>query len=95
MEWSVLAETSEKGVYREGQTTIISDPKLIGWLIEASLHARSSGSAPLREILAAPYLFPFRLCHISADHLAAGSPRLGVLRHGLDDDLIMNSRVEG
>ncbi|PXF55800.1 MAG: hypothetical protein C4B57_02015 [Deltaproteobacteria bacterium] len=30
-----------------------------------------------------------RLAHVSAEHVASLSPRLNILRHGLDDDLVM------
>jgi len=30
-----------------------------------------------------------RLAHVSAEHLTSLSPRLNILRHGLDDDLVM------
>lgn len=30
-----------------------------------------------------------RLTYVSAEHVASLSPRLNILRHGLDDDLVM------
>jgi len=53
---------------------------------------RSSGagrSVALRTVLDSTSLFPFRLSPISTAHLVAVSGRLDVLRHGLDQDLIM------
>ena len=49
---------------------------------------------PSEMLLASPSIFPFRLAHVSAEHLASLAPRLETLRHGLDDDLVM-LRKEG
>lgn len=89
LDWGVLKETGTKGVYSAGATLAIDDPWLIAWLAEASLHARANGSAPLKDLIYSPSIFPFRLAHISAEHVASLSPRLNILRHGLDDDLVM------
>ena len=88
-DWGVLTGTKEKGIYSQGDTYSIDDPKLISWLIEASLHARSNGKAAIKDLLGSTSLFPFRLMHVPAEHLVSMSPRLDLLRHGLDDDLVM------
>jgi hypothetical protein len=89
VDWGVLSETSEKGIYDQGLTCSIDDPRLISWLIEASLHARSNGSAAIKDLLDSPSIFPFHLMRVSVEHLISMSPRLDLLRHGLDDDLVM------
>jgi len=89
IDWGILHDTKEKGVYSQGLTRSIDNPKLISWLIEASLHLRSNGSAAIKDLLDSTNLFPFRLAHVSAEHLVTTSPRLELLRHGLDDDLVM------
>ena len=89
IDWGVLRETQDKGVYAQGNQYSIQDPRLIAWLVEASLHARVNGSAAIKDLLDGPSIFPFRLAHISAERVASLSPRLDVLKHGLDDDLIM------
>jgi len=88
-DWGVLAETSEKGVYQQGMSKMISDPGLIAWLVEASLHAGTTTSAPLRALLDAPVLFPFRLMHIASAQVAASSARLEVIQHGFEDDMVV------
>jgi hypothetical protein len=67
----------------------IDDSRLIAWLAEASLHARANGSAPLRELIDSPSFFPFQIKPMHADSLVAASSRLDILRHGLDEDLVM------
>ena len=89
IEWGVLEETKEKGIYSQGRAYSMDDPEVISWLIEVSLHARSNGSATIKDLLDSPSIFPFRLAHVSAEHLVSLSPRLDLLRHGLDDDLVM------
>ncbi|MCL6614253.1 MAG: hypothetical protein K6U03_06530 [Firmicutes bacterium] len=89
IDWGVLKETPEKGVYAQGIVRAIDYPPLIAWLTEAFLHAHPNGSVDLRMALDATNLFPFRLGPISAEHLVALSGRLDLLRHGLDEELII------
>lgn len=94
VDWGVLLETSEKGIYSSGTPISIDNHRTSAWLIEASLRARESGSAPLRDLVENPGLFPFRIKPIKADALVTANSRLDLLRHGLDDDLIMLRRPE-
>lgn len=87
--WNVLLEGSSRGVYTIGPMQSIEDSQLIAWLVEASLIARRTGSAPLKDIIDGPSLFPFRIPAIRAEHLVEASSRLDMLRHGLDQDLIV------
>ncbi|EFK08814.1 conserved hypothetical protein [delta proteobacterium NaphS2] len=89
IDWGVLNETGDKGVYGQGEQYPVEDPRLIIWMVEASLRARMNGSAAIKDLLDSPSIFPFRLAHISAEHVASISPRLNILRHGLDDELVM------
>jgi len=58
-------------------------------MVETSLHARANDSAAIKDLLDGPSIFPFRLSHVSAEHLVSLSPRLDLLRHGLDENLVM------
>ena len=89
IDWGVLEETHYRGVYARGEQYTVEAPRLIAWMVEASLHARSKGFAATRDLLDSPSIFPFRLAHVSAEHVASLSPRLAILRHGLDHDLVM------
>lgn len=86
---NVLNETDEKSVYAQGNRYSIQDPRLIAWMVEASLHAHPNGSAAIKDLFDGPSIFPFRLAHLSAENLVSLSPRLDLLRHGLDDNLVM------
>lgn len=89
VDWSVLQETGRKGIYTTGPSQDIEDSRLIAWLVEASLQARTSGSASLKDLLTSPSLFPFRVKPIQAESLLTTSSRLEIIRHGLDDDLVL------
>ncbi|MFH1952278.1 MAG: hypothetical protein ABIL06_11755 [Pseudomonadota bacterium] len=89
IDWGVLNETQDKGVYAPGNQTLLQEPRTIAWLVEASLHGRLNGSAAIKDLLEGPSIFPFRLAHISAEQVVSLSPRLDILRHGLDDNLVM------
>jgi hypothetical protein len=88
-DWGVLSETDKKGIYGQGLSLAIDEPELVSWLIEASLHARENGAAPVKDIIGSPSLFPFRIAQIGAISSLTVSSRLELLRHGLDDDLIL------
>lgn len=93
LDWGVLQESGSKGIYTIGATLSIDNPQLIAWLAEAALHAHANGSAPLRDLLDCPSLFPFRIKPICPENLLAASARLDIIRHGLDHDLIMLKKV--
>jgi len=89
IDWGVLSDTDNKGVYVQGNRYSIHDPRLITWLVEASLHARTNGSADIKDLLDSPSMFPFQFAHVSTKNLTSLSPRLDQLRHGLDDHLVV------
>ena len=89
LDWGVLQETNSMGVYSSVTPLAIDDSRLFIWLLEASLNARANGSAQLKDLVDSPSLFPFQINTISAQNLVVASPRLELLRHGLDDDLVM------
>ncbi|MBT9173649.1 MAG: hypothetical protein DDT21_02050 [Syntrophomonadaceae bacterium] len=89
LDWGVLQESGTKGIYACGRVLFIEDPRLITWLTEAVLHARANGAAPLKALLDSPSVFPFRFKPIQAASISAASPRLDIIRHGLDDNLII------
>lgn len=94
IDWGVLKETGDKGVYGQGDQYPVEDSRLIAWMVEASLRVRVNGSAAIKNLLDSPSIFPFRLAYISAEQLVSFSPRLNILRHGLDDDLVMIRDLE-
>jgi len=88
VDWGVLSRAEEKGIYVLGLSVPVRDPRLVSWLVEATLRAGSSSVAPLRDIIASPALFPFKLDSIHPGDLIQSSGSLEVFRHGIDVDLV-------
>lgn len=88
VDWGVLADGGPRGVYGPGRQVEVPDASLAAWLIEALL-AGGVGRASANQLLRHPSLYPFRFAALGARELVAQTPRLELLRHGLDDDLVM------
>lgn len=95
VDWGVLKETESKGIYLAADPFGISEPSITAWLLEASLHARPSGSASIGELVEAPNLFPFGLKSSYSTRLIGDSKRIELVRHGLDHDLLMLKTPRG
>ncbi len=89
VDWGVLLETDSRGVYSAGEPLTIDDARLIAWLSEAQIHARRDKSAPLQDLLDSPAMFSFRMRAVNPESLLVASSRLDILRHGLDDTLVL------
>lgn len=87
VDWGVLQDTADKGVYQAGPLKVIKDPKLAAWLIEATLIANNSQSKPLQAIIQSPVLFPFSINLPTSAQLEQNN-RLELFRQGLDTDMI-------
>lgn len=89
LDWGVLKESGKNGIYSAGTILAVDNSRLTAWLAEAFLHTRDSRSSPLRDLIGSPSFFPFLIKPIHSESLAAASSRLDLLRHGLDEDLVM------
>ncbi len=89
VDWKVLRDTDQQGVAEAGASFSIEEPELVVWLLEAALCTIPEGSAPLRSLLHSTSLFPFRISWLASDYLARQSDRLEIVRHGLDQDLVI------
>ena len=89
MDWGVLKDTEQKGVYQAGTLVLIDDDRLIARLAEAFLLSRGGDPFPLKALLKSPSFFLFQIKPIHAKNIVTLSDRLEMLRHGLDDDLLM------
>ena len=87
--WEVMKETSKQGVYRQGAVHSIGQPMLIAWLAEALLHTRSDNLAPFDLVLDSKSFFPFQFDRITSTELISLNERLEVVKHGLDQELLM------
>lgn len=87
IDWSVLQESGQKGVYEPGHAELIDDVQVKRWLIEATLVSNDSRPLPLRSLANAPALFPFSLGSITPG-VVIDSGRLDVFRQGVDEDMV-------
>ena len=88
IDWGVLQEAKEKGVYHAAPVRSVRDKKLAAWLIEATLLVNGSNVAPLKAIVQSPSLFPFVVGQLSIGDLE-GHDRLEWFRQGLDEEMVM------
>ncbi|GAB6080687.1 hypothetical protein [Hydrogenophilus hirschii] len=89
VDWGVLVESDEQGLYRPASTVAVDQTALIAWLTEAYLRAQAMKGQALSVVLGSPSFFPFSFASVSAAHLADCSSRLHSFRHGLDEALIL------
>lgn len=87
-DWGVLQDTSEKGIYRITPSRIVNDVDLVGWLVEASLLAKKSGSGTFQSLTHHPALFPFET-QLTNIRMLEKRSRLEVFRQGVDEEVIM------
>ena len=88
VDWGVLQETREKGVYQASPARPVQDKPLAAWLIEAVLLAQSTDTSMLQTLLQTPTLFPFRIPRLYAADLG-GQGRVEIFRQGLDEDMVV------
>ena len=67
----------------------IHDQKLAALLIESALHATPEGKVPVTTLLRHPAFFPFELPMLSGDSLSKTSGNIELIRHGLNDEILM------
>ena len=89
VDWKVLSHGETKGTYKQGPQIAVDNVALVGWLCEALLRSREGNSAPARDLLDSPALFPFQIYRHTAESLVRVSPGLDVFRHSLERELLM------
>jgi hypothetical protein len=89
VDWNVLQAGDARGVYQQSEKFKISNPAVTTWILEAALRSQEKKAVPVGELIGSPRMFPFILEKTNAGVLVSHSARLDVLRHGLDNDLIM------
>ena len=93
VEWGVLRETDDRGVLIPAAKLAITDQRELGvWLLEASLSTSGSCTAAFQQLLTDPALFPFSLGLSPRD---LKNSNLEVVRHGLDQDLVLLKKPRG
>ncbi|MEA5598980.1 hypothetical protein [Rivularia sp. UHCC 0363] len=88
VDWGVLQDTSEIGIYQSANTQSVDNRKLAAWLIEAALIASDSESQALGVISQTPILFPFTVSLINPRDLEMNR-RLEFFCQGIDQKMVM------
>ena len=86
VDWHVLLDTSEIGIYRMAPQIIINDERLAAWMIEAVLRSGGTVSAPLKVAINSAAIFPFK---IGAPLVLPPTGRVELHRQGLDEDILI------
>jgi hypothetical protein len=88
IDWGVLRETKQTGIYEASRCICIDDLEMSAWLIEAFVHARPNERSTLDDALGSPALFPLRIPSMSCETLLSAAPGLEAIHRGHDSDVI-------
>jgi hypothetical protein len=87
VDWEVLQESTEKGVYQFAPARPVQDTALATWLIEAVLTASGTQAGTLSGITQSPALFPFAIESFNPTTVESRT-RLEVFHQGLDETIV-------
>jgi hypothetical protein len=87
IDWAVLQETTQSGVYQSTRLIEVKDRELFSWFLEAQLLARGRESASVNDLVHSQSLFPF-VIHRSNQLGGKFNGRLEFGRQGLDDETV-------
>ena len=88
IDWGVLLETHEKGIYRGAAKHAVHDLALRVWTIEAILFAKDRTPQPVPDLVQGPHLFPFDIVPPPVRRLETCG-EFEVTRYGLNNDLLL------
>ena len=71
IDWGVLRETGEKGLYRDGTRRTVDNLSLVVWTTKAVLFAKGHRPLAVSALLGGPHLFPFDIALPSTRELDA------------------------
>jgi len=87
LDWGVLAETKQSGVYQSTKLIRPHGGEQLAWLAEAVMISRDRAQIPFSELCNHHALFPIALETLSAATLQS-NPRLRVERQGLNREFV-------
>ena len=88
IDWGVLVEAGEKGLYRGAPRRTVDDAPLGVWVIKAMLFAAGDNPRSASALVRGPHLFPFDVVVPSARALETCED-LEISRHGLDQEVLI------
>lgn len=86
--WGVLNDSKVKGCYEKPKSRLITNQHLVALMLEAALRARPAPNAIVRDLLNSPSFFPFELPRLTGAFIAQKSPRMELIRYGLDEEVL-------
>lgn len=87
VDWGVLAESKQRGIYRATSSLTLTDSEVLAWLFEAVLVATDAKTSMLKVLTDAPSLYPFKFANPATLRLET-NPRLEFFYQGLDQKLV-------
>jgi hypothetical protein len=87
LDWGVIAETKNAGVYSPGKQVQLRKADQLAWLAEAVLISRGENQMPFPQLCHHPILFPVELPVLNAS-LLRPNPRLRVERQSLNQEFV-------
>ena len=88
IDWGVLVETAERGLYLGAPKRDVDDASLAMWTIKAVLFAAGDSPRSASALLRGPQLFPFDMALPSMREIEACEV-LESSRHGLDQEVLL------
>ena len=88
IDWGVLLETNEKGIYRGAPKHAVHDLALCVWTIEAILFAKDRTPQPVPDLVRGPHLFPFDVVPPPVRGLETCG-EFEVTRYGLNNEVLL------
>ena len=89
IDWGVLLETKDKGIYCGTEKRVVDDSLLALWAIKAMLAAEDYHPRSASALLHGPHLFPFDIAPPSVPELET-CEALEISHHGLDQDILLS-----
>ena len=89
IDWGVLRETGEKGLYRDSAKRAVNDWSLVVWTIKAVLFAKGRRPLSVPALLGGPHLFPFDI-PLPATRVLEACEAFEVVPHGLAHDVLIS-----
>ncbi len=91
IDWGVLQESVEKGVYTATASFGTPEQRTTAWLVEAIMTASSQQVASLKGIVQSPMLFPFA-CNTYDVTATCRHSRLEFFRQGVNEEMVSIAR---
>lgn len=88
IDWGVLREAGEKGIYRNAARRTVDDEGLAVWTVRAMLAATGGGPRSTHALLRGPRLFPFEIALPSIRLLETGRD-FEIVRQGFDHEALV------